>query len=545
MTAKRKRVVILGGGFAGVFTAKRLIACGRRDVEVHLVNRENYLVFQPMLPQVISGSVGIADTISPIRRLVPGVQLHVRDVESVDLGTRTVTCSPGFRPRPLVLPFDHLVVAVGNVTDFRGLTGLPEHALPFKTLGDALALRNHTIGALEEAASERDPELRRMLLTFVVAGGGFSGVEVCAELHDFVRRALATYPSIAFAECRFVLLHSRDRILPEMDDDLARYAQSLLIARGVEVRLNSRLTAATGEHAILGDGTRIPTATLVATVPSHPNPVVEALALPKDKGGRLLVDGTMRVPGTDNVWALGDCALVPLPQRGGEVRVAPPTAQHAIREAALLADNILATARGIAPRPFTFEGLGAFAALGHRKGIARVLNVKLSGFPGWLAWRAVYLMKLPGLDRKIKVGLSWLLDLFFPPDLVQLPDGRSSGVSHEHFEPGQVIFHQGDLGDRMYVIVKGTAEVVHFTPDGREIRLALLDQGHFFGEMALMHRAPRNATVRCLEPMDVVSVQKRDFTELVTHLADLRAMIEQTMGDRLRERQRRESVSAE
>lgn len=529
------RIVILGGGFAGAYAARELLRRSRGRVEVHLVNRENYLVFQPMLPEVISGSVGIADTTTPIRRFIPGVRLHVRDVESVDLVNRRVICSPGFRPRPLILPFDHLVIALGNVTDFRGQTGLAEHAMPFKTHGDALALRNHVIRVLEEAESERDGELRARLLTFVVAGGGFSGVEVIAELHDFVRRAARSYPAIHRDACRFVLLHSRERILPEVDESLALYAQNLLRRRGVEIMLGARLAAATADHALLADGSRLATATLVATVPSHPNPLCESLDVPKDRG-RIVVDSFLRVQGAANLWALGDCALVPLPgaDESGESRYAPPTAQHAIREARLAAANILASIESGTLTPFEFKGLGSLCALGHRKGVAQVMGLKLAGLPAWFLWRTVYWSKLPGVQAKVRVGLSWLVDLFFPPDIVQLRLGRSSGINHEHFEPGQTVFEQGDLGDRVYVIIRGTAAVERFNEAaGCADVIAQLGAGQYFGEMALLHRAPRSATVRCLDAMDVLSIERGDFSSLIAHLGQLRDQFQDTARRRL------------
>src|SRR5215470_17620367 len=211
----RTRIVILGGGFAGVYAAKRLekLLGAREDVEIALVNRENYFVFQPLLPEVISGTIGITDVVSPLRRLLRRTEIHVRDVESIDLGARTVTLAPGFHPSAHVLRYDHLVVALGTVTDFRGLRGLAEHAFPFKNLADALRLRNHIIRALEEAAIEQDdPELRKRLLTFVVAGGGFSGVEVAAELNDFVRGAVRSYRGIDPDEVKVILVHSQGRI---------------------------------------------------------------------------------------------------------------------------------------------------------------------------------------------------------------------------------------------------------------------------------------------------------------------------------------------
>lgn len=530
---QRTRIVILGGGFAGVYTAKALLGQGGDRVEVHLVNRENYLVFQPMLPEVISGSVGIADTTTPIRRFIPRARLHMRDIEGVNLAEQHVICSPGFRPRPLILPFDHLVIALGNVTDFRGLTGLAEHAMPFKTHGDALALRNHLIRVLEEAETETDRELRTRLLTFVVAGGGFSGVEVIAELHDFVRRASRSYPSVSREQCRFVLLHSRDRILPEVDEKLALYAQNLLRKRGIEIILGARLAAATADNAILADGTRIPTATLVATVPSHPNPLCDALDLPKDRG-RLIVDSHLRVKDQPNIWAMGDCALVPIPSdEPGTESYAPPTAQHAIREARVAAANILATVNGTSLKSFDFKGLGSLCALGHRKGVAQVMGVRLAGMPAWFLWRTVYWSKLPGIQSKVRVGLSWLLDLFLPPDIVQLRVGRSSGINHEHFEPGQAVFEQGDLGDRVYIIIRGKADVErHHDKTGEVTTIAQLEAGQYFGEMALLNRAPRNATVRCVEAMDVLSIEKGEFTSLISHLDVLRSQFQRTASTR-------------
>src|ERR671922_385154 len=243
MNQKQARVLIVGGGFGGVYTAIMLEKLLKNDpsVDVGLISKENYLVFQPMLPEVISGSIGILDTIAPIRRLCPNTNLYTREVEAIDLNNKTVTMSAGFRPQPYQLKYDHLIVAVGNNTSLGGQPGLAEHALPFKYLGDALLLRNHTIHALEEADIESDPELRRALLTFVVAGGGFSGVEAVAELNDFVRAGARSFRNVMPEEIRVVLLHAGPLILPELPASLARFAQRLLMKRGVEIRLNTRL----------------------------------------------------------------------------------------------------------------------------------------------------------------------------------------------------------------------------------------------------------------------------------------------------------------
>jgi NADH dehydrogenase len=524
--AGKKRIVVLGGGFAGVYACAELEKLQRDDYEIVLVNKENHFVFQPLLPEVISGQIGLVDVVSPIRRLLPKTELHVREVESIDLEQRTITTSTGFHPHPHVLRYDHLVFALGAVTDFRGLRGLPEHAFPFKNLSDALNLRNHVIRALEEAAIEQhDHPLRRRLLTFVVAGGGFSGVEVCAELNDFVREVAAHYRGIDPKEIRVVLVHSQDRILPEMNEKLATFAQTILRKRGVELLLNARLKAATGEAAILADGVVIETKTLVSTVPASPHPLVEAVALPKTKNGRIEVDATLAVKGSDHLWALGDCAVVPAPDGG----FAPPTAQHATRQAATVAQNIVARMRGGALKPFAFKGLGKMGSLGHRSAVAEVFGVPISGFLAWFLWRTIYLMKVPGWGRRIKIAASWTLDLFLPAELVQLKLGSSVGVTQEHFEPGQEIFHQGDVGDRVYIILSGKADV-----HKDERKVATLGRGDYFGEMALLHQATRNATVRCTEPMDVLALPKREFSVLSANLPELRRSFETKSAERAR-----------
>jgi NADH:ubiquinone reductase (H+-translocating) len=528
-SATRKRIVILGGGFAGVYTAQYLEkALGRRDdFEITLINKENYFVFQPMLPEVISGSIGPLDTVSPIRRLLPRTNLQVRDVEAVDLKNKTITTSPGFRPHMHIVPYDYLVFALGNVTDFRGMRGLPEHALPFKNLADALYLRNHVIRALEEAAIESDLKLRQQLLTFVVAGGGFSGVEVAAELNDFVREVARTYRGLDPKELRVVLVHSQDRILPEMDEKLAIFAQKLLQKRGVELMLNVRLEAATGEEAILKNGVTIPTRTLVSTVPSSPHPIIDRLDLPKGKNGRLICNGMLEVEGVPGIYAVGDCGQIPTPDGS----FSPPTAQYATRQARIAADNIIADIRGGAKKTFAFSELGKMGALGHRSAVAEIFGFKFSGFIAWWIWRTIYLMKLPGWGRRLKVASSWTLDLLLPAELVEIRLNTSMGITQEHFEPGEEIFHQGDIGDRIYMIVHGQAEVV-MEHEGEEILLAQLGAGEYFGEMALLKQTTRGATVRCTAPMNTICLPKREFGLLTAYLPQVRQTLENVMTKR-------------
>lgn len=538
-----KRIVVVGGGFAGVNAAQALERrLGRRDdVEILLFARENYFVFQPMLPEVISGTIGLVDVVSPLRRLLQRTHVHVRDIESIDVARRTVSAAPGSRPHAHVVSYDHLILAPGTVTDFRGLTGLPEHALPFKNLADALEVRSRVIRALEEADVESDePELRRQLLTFVVAGGGFSGVEVAAELNDFVRHVARHYRRIDAKEIRVVLVHAQAEILPEVAPKLRAFAAKILRRRGVELLLEHRLHAATGESAVLKGPSGIvsvPTKTLISTIPSSPHPLIDGVDLPKTKNGRLVVDASLRVQGHDDVWALGDCASVPTK----DGTPCPPTAQHATRQAQLVAANIAACLQGKPLRQFDFRGLGKMGSLGRRNAVAEIFGLEISGFLAWFLWRTIYLLKLPGWGRRLKVATSWTLDLFLQPELVELRLGGAAGALHEHFEPGQHVFEEGDVGDRVYILLSGCAEVVRGGgnggsdgdggTDGPTI-LATLGPGECFGEMALLGSAPRNATVRCAEPMTVLSIPKREFALLAANVPGLRASFEQVSARR-------------
>jgi len=511
MSVDRKQILILGGGFAGVYTARyleKLLKPG--EANITLVNRENYWVYQPMLSEVISGSIGLANVVSPIRQLCRRTNLVTREIEEIDLVNQVVTVSPGFRPRQLKLHYDYLVIALGNVTNFYGMPGMLENAIPFKTLADAMVLRNHVIRTLEEADVEEDVELRSKLLTFVVGGGGFSGVEVIAELNEFVRAVKGNYLRLRKLPHRCVLVHSRNRILQEMAEPLALFAQKTLRKRGVELILEDRLLAATSEKAILKSGVEIACKTIICTVPSTLPPVIQKLNCPKEKGKLLTNTGLELKDYEGQVWALGDCTAVKT-VLGKE---APPTAQHAIREATTSAINIAAAIRGGQRAEFAFEGLGTLGSLGHGAAVAQILGVKLSGLVAWILWRCIYLMKMPGLNRKARIASDWALHLLFPPDLAQTKLQPESGIQNQHFEPGDVVFQQGDLGDSVYVIEEGECDVLQEENDGSQKLLATLTPGDYFGEMAVLSDKSRNATIQARKATNVLIIPKGDFDKL-------------------------------
>ncbi|MGH9157345.1 MAG: NAD(P)/FAD-dependent oxidoreductase [Acidimicrobiales bacterium] len=411
------RVVIVGGGFAGVSAARRfeqLVARGH-ELDVTLVSQSNYLLFTPMLAEVASSALEAQHISAPVRASCPLTRFRKGVVEGIDPARRVLHLSSGPATTEAV-PYDHLVLALGGVPHFLGLPGVEEHAFSLKTLEDATRLRNHVLGLLERADGESDATERGRQLTFVVAGGGFAGTEMVAELFDLVHGVLGYYPGLGPGEPRFVLVHSGGRILPEISAELADYALSKLRGRGIEFRLGTRVAGASADAVLLQGGDTLATHTLVWTAGSRPHPLLESVPGEKGRGGSLLVEATLEVRGLERVWAVGDCAQIPDPERDGAPY--PPTAQHALREGRAVADNVAAVLRGGAPAPFRFRSIGTLVALGHRTAVAEVRGRRFSGLAAWLLWRGVYLAKLPGLEKKLRVLIDWSIDLAFPRDIV-------------------------------------------------------------------------------------------------------------------------------
>ncbi len=412
------RVVILGGGFAGVATAEGLERRFGADPSVAftLVSDTNALLFTPMLPEVAAGGLEPTHISSPLRTSLRRTKVVRGRAQKIDPEGRRVLLQPDDSSPGNEIPYDHLVLAVGAVSDYHGLEG-PEHeAFDFKTLADAIRIRNHVIDAFERADREPDSDKRRSLVTFVVAGGGFAGAELAGSLNDLVRGMLALYPNVPEEAVRVTVLHSRGRILPELSEPLAAYAQERMAARGVTFELNTRVADARRGVVVLDSGVEIRAETLIWTAGTTPNPLLKDLPVERDKRGAVKVDANLAVPGHPGLWALGDCAAV-MDARTGEP--CPPTAQFALREARALARNIHADVRGKPPNPFHFDGLGTLCVVGHQTACAEIKGLRFSGLLAWMLWRAVYLSKLPGPERKARVFLDWNIELFFPRDIVQ------------------------------------------------------------------------------------------------------------------------------
>lgn len=437
-------VVVLGGGFAGVNAARHLRRLLRRErnVRVTLVSRTNYFLMTPLLFEAGSGVLEPRHAVNPIRPLLRGARFVQAEVRGIDMERRVIHVDPGgpqvpderIDQPPYEIRFDHLVLALGGVVNTSIVPGT-EHARTFKTLADAIALRNHVIQSFERADIEPDPQRKRRMLTFVMVGAGLVGVELVGELTEFASQVCDAYPNVKRDELRFELIEAGPRILPELEDVLARYAHKVLTKRDVNIRTSTPVQRIEPDRVHLPNGETIDAETIVANTGVSPNPLVASLPIEKDHKGRARVEPTLRAVGRPWLWALGDCASIPDP--GGKPY--PPLAQHALREAKLVAANIAASIRegqSAKLRPFVYASKGTLAALGHYCGVGKVLKFRVYGFVGWWVWRTYYLFQMPQWSRRLRIVVDWTIALLFKHDIVQLDlyqprQGHSDATNHQ------------------------------------------------------------------------------------------------------------------
>jgi NADH dehydrogenase len=411
------RIVIIGGGFAGVYCAQELERRLRPDeAEVVLVDRNNYFIFYPLLVEAGTGSLEPRHAVVSIRSFIDRTRFMMGSVIGGDLDAGTLRIARPDGESETVLEFDHLVVAPGSITRLPPVPGLKDHGFEIKSLNDAVTLRDRAIGLLEQADCAPDAETRRRLLHFVVVGANFTGVEIAGEMGIFLHRAAKQFRNIKPSDIRVSMVELGQRILPALDEDLSSYAHKHLMRRGMDIRLGTSVSEVEAGSAVLSTGERLDTETVIWCAGIAPSPVIDTLALPTDAAGYAVCDRDLRVHGRDTVWAIGDSA-VNLDANGEPY---PATAQHATRQGAHAAQNIVRALRGEQTRPCDIVNRGAIAALGCRTGVAKVFGLRVSGFPAWFLFRTVYLMKMPGLARKVRVALDWTIDLLFAKDTVQL-----------------------------------------------------------------------------------------------------------------------------
>lgn len=432
---EERNIVIVGGGFAGTTLAQELAGRLSPPYRVVLVSQESYTTFNPMLAEVVGASVFPEQVIAPIRQMVGEAQFVMARVSDVDFERRQVRCETLAGVRDI--PYEHLVFAFGTRANLALVPGMEEHALPLKLVGDAMFIRNRVLQRVARIELESDPELRHRLGHFVVVGGGFSGVEVAGELADFLHGARRWYPRVAAEELKVTVLQDADRLLLELPETLGRNAADSMRARGIEVRLGARAAKVDAEGVMLAGGEFVSAATVICTIGTKPNPLVQGLAVPTQRG-RIETLPDMSVRGLMRVWAIGDCALVRNQKDGA---LSPPTAQFAVAQARQLAANLVRSLEGQPTQPFDYATKGMMATIGHMKGVAQLFGLRLSGLPAWLLWRAYYLSRMPTFGRKLRIFVEWTWSMFFKADITHLRFTRTSEADESAVPLGQTVHH--------------------------------------------------------------------------------------------------------
>jgi len=418
MSSEQKKLVIIGGGFAGLTLAKKLEKSMPEDWDIYLLSKTNFITYNPLLPEVIGASILPGHVQAPVRLVLKRTRIRMVTVDRIDYSRKTVHYH---NDRQSNLTYDQIVLAAGVQANTHMLPGMHEHTLPLKTVGDALRIRNQVIERLEQATIHPDAKRRAELTTFVVLGGGFSGVETAGELEDFLRSAQRFYKNVDLKNCKIIIIHGTDRLLPELSPKLSSVTLENFIKRDIDIRLNERAAKIENETVTLKSGEVINGATIICTIGTVPHAFVENNELPTERG-KVVAQADMSVAGPSGVWAMGDCALVPNKLDG---KYSPATAQFADRQAKVLAKNIIASLHGKTTQAFSYKPQGMLASIGHNKAVAEIYGMHFSGIIGFMLWRGVYLLKVPTLARKVRLFLEWNWAMFFPPDIAHLGFKRS------------------------------------------------------------------------------------------------------------------------
>jgi NADH dehydrogenase len=481
------------------------------------------MVFQPMLPEVVGGSLSPQHVVNPIRMICDGADVLKAQVTDLDLTNRVMTLDGGRFTPAVKVSFDHLMLAPGAGVDLSRIPGMSEHAYLMRTVGDAMKLRAAIISRMEEANLINKAQQRKEMLSFVVVGGGYSGVETAGQIQDLIVGVRRYYDNIEEGEASVTLIHSGDRLLGMLGKRLGDYTGSCLAKMGVNIVFNKRVRAVTARTVQLNDGTTITSHLVVCTVGNAPHPLIKALgesgAVPLERG-KLVVEATGQVKGLEKVWSAGDCAVFPKADGG----CCPETAQFAMRQGALIGDNIFASLRKLPLKPFKFTGLGELATIGHRKAVAMVMGLRFSGLLAWFMWRSVYLMKLPGLDRKLRVMMEWTFELFFPRDINLLTPSFSSPLGEMHLEAGDSLFRSGEPAQSLYAVKKGCVEITD--AQGQIVKSAVA--GEHFGERALMGDGIWRFDATAKESSELVAIDGGTFKTLVKSIGSLESLFKST-----------------
>ncbi|MEJ6479849.1 FAD-dependent oxidoreductase [Nostoc punctiforme UO1] len=515
------RVVCLGGGYVAMWLTKALRnAIIYKKVEMIVISRDNYHTYHGFIAEMLTGKIQPSQVASPARRIFEPAYFYNAEIENIDIIKQVITTSRSLDGRQYEVSYDHLVISLGSVDDLSRYPGIAEHAMKLKSFNDCYKIRNHIIQMLELAEIETDTEERSRLLTFVVAGGNYGGIEVATELADHFRLLIKKeYRQIAPDEIKVIVIHSGERILSELVlrfPELVRYAENFLHDEfsNLEIITNTRIVAATPEEAILSNGERISTRTIISCTGTAQSPLLDKLPLERDKYGKIITDEFVRVKGTNNVWAGGDCAAVPLPTGG----TCPPLAIYALTCGYQIGGNILRSIESRKLKAYKFTGLGDAVSLGNRHAIAHLKGVPLYGFNAWVAWRIALFIFVPSWERKLRLLVDWSMWPFLGRDIISMKLQEKQSLKQAYFQAGQVIVKQGDIGRCLYLIRNGEVEVLEEMSNG-EIIIQTLGSGEHFGEKSVIKNSPHIATVRAKTSVQLVVIDREEALLLSNSLS--------------------------
>jgi len=516
------RVVIVGGGFAAVQFARTLRSkLSPSECEILLFNRENHMVFHPLLADVAGASINADAAATPLRQMLPGVGCRTERVQRIDLPSSEIEFDDGTGVLTR-LQYDHVVIACGAESNLGIIPGMTEHAFAFKVMRDAIDLRQHIVRQLEQAETASDPDRRHWHLSFIVVGAGFSGVEVAGEINELVRSSTRFYRNFKKEDVVVTLVHSQDHILPEVAPTLGEFARKKMEEAGITILLNTRAVAATHEGIELNNGKMVTGATVVCTIGTSSSPLVQHLDVPKERG-RIRTAPEMRIEGQTNAWAIGDCALI---VNSFDNKPSAPTGQFAERQGRQAALNLVRVLRGEPTEPFRFKALGQLCSIGGYQAVAEMFGMRVSGFLAWFLWRGVYLFKLPTWSRRVKVALDWAWDLLFPRDLSFLNTDSAQQFYHTYYRPGDFIQRQGESARFFSAIEEGEVEILKTTEQNAEPKIvAVLGKGDFFGEAALLGNRPHETSIRARTAVRLRQAGRALFSQIAGTFAPLRDVL--------------------
>ncbi|HLY59578.1 MAG TPA: FAD-dependent oxidoreductase [Terriglobia bacterium] len=524
---KPLRVVCLGGGWVAIYLARALRSEVRKGtVDLTVVSRDNYSTVHGLIAEMLTCKIQPQQINNSVRELIAPAHLHNAEIESIDVGNQRVLTRPSLHSRAYTLEYDHLVVAVGSVEDLSRYAGMSEHTFPLKTFADCYRLRNHLLSTLEMASIETNPEERRRLLTFVVAGGNYAGVEVACDLADYFRMLTRKkYRELKFEDFRIVLLEIGARILPELGTrhpHLVNYAEKRVKRLGIEVHLHCGVEAATAEEGVLTTGERLPTSTLITCTGMKSSPLLDQFSYEREARGRLVTDQFCRVPGATNIWAGGDCAAVPHPEGG----TCPPLAHYAQKAGSNVGVNILRGAAGKPLKPYSFNGLGEACTLGHRCAIAQMKGIPAYGYFAWVGWRFIVLtMFVPSWTRRVRLMYDWLLTLILGRDIVNPRIVERSAIFHVLYEPGQIIASANETRRFHYLVESGEVEVVSGEGNGGNV-LSTLKMGDYFGHLT---RPGPECSIRARTRVRLLGIDRYAADALSAVRPDLALLLKQNV----------------